>query len=217
MPNTAILELRPQPGNIFTILIARTRSSKIETLNVAFIGLERARAPDVQHLTERDMFRLASHFRDRLGPADYKKWLLIDDYLSEIFGMAVPDGEEHKYKPTIALGDLLFTAPNLDAVNYPSVATEDHGINVCMLPEKADNFFAPFEAWMMRVEEDALHPMTGERLTRVYFLRRSHEIEPDGVITWRPPGEGVEPEEIMRFVRRRMQSLTEWPLPGPVS
>jgi hypothetical protein len=118
MPNTAVLELRPQPGNIFTILIARTRSSKIETLNVAFIGLERARAPDVQHLTERDMFRLASHFRDRLGPADYKKWLLIDDYLSEIFGMAVPDGEEHKYKPTIALGDLLFTAPNLDAVNY---------------------------------------------------------------------------------------------------
>ena len=53
MPNAALLELRPQPGNVFTVLLAGTRSGKVETLNVAFIGLERARAPEVQHLTER--------------------------------------------------------------------------------------------------------------------------------------------------------------------
>src|SRR5262249_39233870 len=133
MPNAALLELRPQPGNVFTVLLAGTRSGKVETLNVAFIGLERARAPEVQHLTERDMFRHAPHFRNQLGPANYKKWLLIDDYLSKIFATVVPDGEEHKYKPTIALANLLFSAPNLDAVMYPNVATADNGINVCML------------------------------------------------------------------------------------
>jgi hypothetical protein len=127
MPNAALLELRPQPGNVFTVLLAGTRSEKVETLNVAFIGLERARAPEIQHLTERDMFRHATHFRNQLGPADYKKWLLIDDYLSEIFATVVPDGEEHKYKPTMALANLLFSAPNLDAVMYPSVAMADHG------------------------------------------------------------------------------------------
>lgn len=209
MPNTAVLELRPQPGNIFTVLMATTR--KVETLNVAFIGLERSKAPEVQHFTERDMFRSAPHFRHQLGPAHYKKWLLIDDYLSDIFGTPVLEGEEHKYKPTIALANLLFTAPNMDAVNYPSVATDDHGINVCMLPSKADSVFVPLEAWMIRVEDNALHPTTGERLQRVHFLQRSHEIGPDGVINWHLPGEAINNEEIMRFVRRQMQSLDQWP------
>jgi hypothetical protein len=213
MPNTASLELRPQhPGDVFTVLLARTRSRKVETVNVAFIGLERARAPEVQHLTERDMFRHAPHFRNWLGPANYKKWLLIDDYLSEIFATVVPDGEEHKYKPTIALANLLFSAPNLDAVMYPSVATADHGINVCMLPDKVDQLFSPVEAWMIRVEENALHPKTGERLQRIHFLSRSHKIGPDGSITWRQAGEGINPDEIMCFVRHRMQPLDEWPL-----
>jgi hypothetical protein len=209
MPNTAILELRPQPGNIFTVLMATTR--KIETLNVAFIGLERSKAPEVQHFTEKDMFRSAPHFHNRLGAANYKKWLLIDDYLSEIFGAPVSEGEEYKYKPTIALASLLFTAPNLDAVNYPSVATSDHGINVCMLPDKADGLFVPLEAWMIQIEENALHPATGERLQRVHFFQRSHVIGPDGAINWRPAGEAIDNEEIMRFVRRRMQPLNQWP------
>jgi hypothetical protein len=210
MPNTAILELRPQPGNVFTVLMATT--NKVETLNVAFIGLERSKAPEVQHLTESDMFRSAPHFRNWLGPTNYKKWLFIDDYLSEIFGTPVPEGEEYKYKSTIALANLLFSAPNLDAVNYPSVATGDHGINVCMLPDKADQVFVPLEAWMIRVEEGALHPTTGEKLQRVHFLQRSRKIGPDRAINWHSPGERINNEEIMRFVRRRMQSLDQWPV-----
>jgi hypothetical protein len=213
MPNTASLELRPQqPGDVFTVLLAGTRSRKVETLNVAFIGLERARAPEVQRFTARDMFRHAPHFRDQLGLANYKKWLLIDDCLSEIFATIVPDGEEHKYKPTIALADLLFSAPNPDAVCYPSVATSNDGINVCMLPDKADQLFSPLEAWMIRAGETAVHPKTGERLQRIDFLSRSHEIGADGSVTWRPAGEGINSDEIMRFVRHRMQSLDEWPL-----
>jgi hypothetical protein len=211
VPNAALLELRPQPGNVFTVLLARTRSGKAEMLDVAFIGLERSRAPEVQHLTEKDMFRHALHFRSQLGPANYKKWLLIDDYLSEIFATVVPDGEEHKYKPTIALANLLFSAP-LDAVMYPSVATADHGVNVCMLPDKADQLFSPLEAWMIRVEDNALHPKTGKRLHRVNFLSRSHEIGPDGSITWRQAGEGINPVEIMRFVSHPIQPLDTWPL-----
>ena len=214
MPNTALLELRPEPGNVFTVLIARTRSNKPETINVAFIGLERARAPDVQHLTDNDLFRHASHFHDHLGHANYKKWLLIDDYLSEIFGTIVPEGEEYKYKPTIALADLLFTAPNLDAVNYPSVATEAYGINVCMVPDKADQFFVPGDAWMVELGETAVHPQSGEKLQRIHFLRRSREIGADGIISWDAPGEGVNPDDIMRFARHRMGSLAGWPLPG---
>lgn len=80
MPNTALLELRPQPGNIFTVLIARTRSGAVETLNTSFVGLEWSSAPEAQHLGDDDTFRCPSHFREHLGAIDYKKWLLIDDY-----------------------------------------------------------------------------------------------------------------------------------------
>jgi RES domain len=212
MPNTSLLELQPVDGDVFTILVAGTHSGKIETLNVAFIGLERALAPEVQHLTEADMFRHAPHFRSTLRPANYKKWLLIDDYLSEIFGTPVSEGEDHKYKPTIALSKLLFTAPGLDAVNYPSVATDDHGINICMIPDKADQLFAPIEAWQVKVGEGALHPSTGEFLQRIKFLSRSRDIGSDGTIEWFAPGEGINPAEIMRFARRRVLNLPEWPL-----
>jgi hypothetical protein len=61
------------------------------------------------------------------------------------------------------------------------------------------------EAWMIRVEENALHPKTGERLQRIHFLSRSHKIGPDGSITWRQAEEGINPDEIMSFVRHRMQ------------
>jgi hypothetical protein len=211
MPNAAVFESRPKAGDIFTILIARTLSWKIETLNVAFIGLERALAPEAQHLSDEDLFRRASHFRSHLGLANYKKWLLIDDYLSELLGAPVADGEEHKYKPTIALAKLLFAAPNLDAVNYPSVATQDNGINICLLPQRADQLFAPDEAWQIRVGDSEAHPTTGEQLQRVTFLSRSEEIGSDGTIKWLPPGEGISLEEISRFVRRRIQNLREWP------
>lgn len=212
MPNAAMLELRSQSGDMFTILIARTRSGSVETLNVAFVGLERALAPELRNLTPEDSFRTASHFREVLGPVNYEKWLLIDDYLSKIFGALVPEGEEYNYRPTIALADLLFRAPNLDAVNYPSVATGNHGINVCMLPSKADQLFVPAEAWMVEVSERAVDRQTGEMLWRVHFRRRSSEIRADGGIVWRPPGDGIDESEILRFTRGRLQSLNEWPM-----
>ena len=174
MPNTAIYELRPRTGDVFTILLATTPGREARKLSVAFIGLERSLAPEVRHFTERDLFRHSPNFRELLGLQNYKKWLMIDDYLSEIFGAEVPDGEEYRYKPTIALANLLFTAPGLDAVNYPSVATADYGINACMLPSVADANFVPHEAWMVEIGEQSRHPETSESLWRVNFIRRSH-------------------------------------------
>ena len=122
------------------------------------------KSPEAEALGPDENFRTSPDFRKQLGEGNYKKWLLIDDYLSKIFGGAVPDDEGHMYKPTIALADLLLKAPGVDAISYPSVATSDHGINVCMLPDRADAIFVALEAWMMEIGEAALHPQTGERL-----------------------------------------------------
>lgn len=212
MPNTATLELRPKSDGVFTILIAATRSGSLATLDVAFVGVERSLAPEVQHFSKRDLFRHNPDFRHALGHANYKKWLLIDGYLSEAFGTAVPESEEYKYKPTIALANVLFTAPGLDAINYPSVASDDHGINVCMLPDKADQLFVPKEAWMIRLGERAAHPETGALAWRTDFLQRSKEIGPGGTIKWWAPGEGINQAEVMRFARSRVETLTQWPV-----
>jgi hypothetical protein len=211
MPNVAAIELRVHPGDMVTVLVARTRSGTLEELNGAFIGLERSLAPEAKALGMSDSFRTAPHFRKQLGEGNYKKWLLVDDYLSEIFAVVVADGESHLYTPTIALADLLFKAPGVDAIIYPSVATQDKGINVCMLPAKADSVFRASEAWMIQIGERALLPETNEPLMRIAFRSRSREIGPDGLIHWRPEGEGLDQEAIMRFVRHRMEQLECWP------
>ncbi len=213
MPNTTLLEMRPTIGDIFTVLVARTKDETIRTLNVAFIGIERSCSFELEHLTERDIFRRSPSFRESLGEANYKKWLLIDDYLSSILGTPVKDSEEYKYKPTIALAELLFSCQFLDAINYPSVATQDHGINICMLPEKVDEMLITSDAWMIRVEAEDTHPTTGEKLQRISFLRRSREIAADGTIDWLPEGVGLDTDNIARFVRRRLQNLAEFPKP----
>jgi hypothetical protein len=214
-PNTAMLELHPVAGQTVTVVIAATRSGLPETLQAAFIGLERCTAADVGHLTEHDMFRHSPQFRQQLGEGTYRKWLAIDDYLSDILGQNVPRGEEHRYRPSIALAERLFTAPTLNTINYPSVASNDKGINLAMLPARADELFRPLEAWMIEIGESALHPQTGELLTETRFIRRSREIGADGVIHWLAPGEGINLNEIMRFARRRIETLPTRPAPAP--
>ena len=117
------------------------------------------------------------------------------------------------YKPTIALANVLFTAPGLDAINYPSVASGDNGINVCMLPDKADQLFVPKEAWMIRLGERAAHPEKGAPIWRTDFLQRSKKIGPDGIIKWWAPGEGINQAEVMNLLEAEWRALPSglWP------
>lgn len=123
----------------------------------------------------------------------------------------MPAGEDIRYKPTIALADLVFSAPTVDAICYPSVATHDHGINICLLPSKADEIFVPMEAWMIELGEEAFHPTTGEMLRKIRFIKRSEEIDASGAIEWMSPGVSLDSSEIARFARRRITPLTEPP------
>jgi hypothetical protein len=215
MPNTTILELKPEIGDVFTVLIARTKSRTVELMkNLAFIGIERSLAPELSMLTKDDVFRTSSRFRQNLGEVAYKKWLLVDDFLSSILGETITDANAAKYRLTAALGDLVFEAPQINAVCYPSVATSNRGINICLLPDKADSLFEPSEAWAIRIEGQDSHPDVDSPLHRISFKKRSKEIGPDGVINWLPPGIGIDEEAILRFVRRRLQRIASLPQPA---
>ncbi len=208
--NTAMLELRPKPGDTATVLLSGTASGMPETLHIAFIGVERSQAPDVEDLIKQGSFRHSLTFRQNMGEATFKKWLEIDDYLSSIFAEPVPVGQEHKYKPTRAVGDLLFSAPGLDAINYPSVATSDIGINIAMLPDRANALLRPMEAWMVGIHETSSHPVTGEPLWRITFRSRTRPIQADGALHWESVDEERDREAILRFVQGRIQNLHQW-------
>jgi hypothetical protein len=212
MANTTVLELKPEAGDVFTILVARTKSGTVETISdVAFIGVERSLAPERGSLTEDDLFRASPSFRAQLGESKYRKWLLIDDFISEILGERVDDANELKYKLTGAFGDLIFEAPQINAVTYPSVATNNYGLNICLLPEKADALFRPSEAWEIVLGEQAAHVDVESPLYQVIFRRRSREITPDGAIEWLPPGVGLDPESVAAFARHRLRTLASPP------
>ncbi len=211
---TAFHELRPKIGEVITVLIARTKDDYALMERVPFVGIERSRSEALHHLRDEDIFRTSTKFRQQLGDNNYKKWLLIDDYLSFILGKEVLDSEDYLYKPSVAFANLLFSYPKLDAINYPSVLTQNHGINICMLPEKADFYFKPSEVWMIKVDGEDVHPVTKEKLPRIIFLRRSKHISPEGNIEWMQEGEGLTQEEIRRFIGgTKVENLSEFPKP----
>jgi hypothetical protein len=216
MPNTTMYELKPEVGDTFTILIARTKSGKPELIrNLAFIGIERSLAPEVQNLSAHDLFRTSPSFRQSLGETGYKKWLLIDDFLSGILGERIEENEDIKYKLTAAFGDLVFEFPKIDAICYPSVATRDHGINICFSSARADELLTPSEAWLITIDGlDSHSDFGGTPLPRIKFVKRSEAIASDGALKWLPPGVGLHPEEINRFVRRRIKTLATPPRPA---
>jgi hypothetical protein len=64
MPNVAALELRVKPGDMVTVLVARTHSGNPEKLRTAFVGLERSLAPEANALGPGDMVSAAHVAQD---------------------------------------------------------------------------------------------------------------------------------------------------------
>lgn len=215
-PNAAMLEMRVKEGGIVTVLLARTRNAPtLELKNTIFLGLERSLAREVKHFGPHDLFRTSPSFRQQVGEGNYKKWRLIDDYVGDILSASVTSKTRYLYKPTMALADVLFTWPDLDVVNYPSVESDRHGINLCALPETADRLFQPFEAWMILVQQQEYDAATGQVLRRIEFKRRSQPIGEDGAINWLGEGEGLDEREILRFTQHRLKTLSQMPIPHP--
>ena len=146
-----------------------------------------------------------SHLAHLGSVSNYKKWLLIDDFLGDLFTMRAEDGEEHKYKPSIAIASLLFRIPDVEGINYPSVATNLKAINLCLKPGKADQYLIPSELVMMKFLDRA-HPSTlgleidDPYLFKIAFIRKSAGISPDGEIRWGPEVDNLPLEEVQHLM-----------------
>lgn len=199
-PHTAIYELRPQVGKIYTVLWARTKAKGL-ILATMFPGITRCRSADLLTVRTELPKRVAAH-RARLGGGNWKKYALLDDWLTEIITRSATNTND--YKPTIGLANILFRAP-IDAVAYPSVATGHNGINICFQPERADELFKASEAWEFEILGDGYLYDKPSLLLR--SLRKSTIIDDDGIITWGAYGVDVGEYFIRQFARGLLPSL----------
>jgi hypothetical protein len=147
------------------------------------------------------MLRNNPNFQDMLRRHGINnKWLLINEFLSEIATTPFsPEQEQSKYIITNAIADLLFKIPGVRALNYPSVATRLHCLNICLKPNVADQHFIPSHAWMIRIEEPTDRLPGVERpgiYYRTSFIRRTETIAEDGKLRWSEPLTNVRPEEV---------------------
>jgi len=204
----AIFETRPATGDTVSLLMAQAREPFVE-LKCAHIGLERGLAPELAEIQKKRIPRANPRFQAMLQQHGISsRWLQIDEYLAEMATtLFPPEYEEDQYKITNAIAEVLFKAPEVDALNYPSVAASLECINLCLRPAVADTIFKPHEAWMIRIEERADHlPGLKEKPTDVYyrttFLRRSEKIEENGDILWSDILTDVKPEDIAHLAYR---------------
>lgn len=214
--NASFYELNPTIDDIFTILTVRTKTGGYLTLSkVVFLGIENSKSDKLVCSSPTDKLRDNPTFINHIGNDNYKKWQLVDNYFHYIITQKVLPECEYKYKPTVALANRIFSNLSVDAINYPSVATNCYGINICMLRTKVDEYFIPSEVWMIRVvTKDIVKTAqkTEEILPRIEFLKKSSSISSKGEIEWR--AEQPTQEEIKVYLSgHKIHNLSSFPKP----
>jgi RES domain len=210
----AIYEIHPAVGDVITLLVVRSKGPFAD-LDVAHIGLERSLAPEMGFVPHDRKLRTNRRFQGMLEDFGIsRKWLAVDDYLSEMATTVfAPHEEQDKYKITNSIGRLLLQIPSVHGLNFPSVATGLVSLNLCLRPEIADRFFHPAEAWMIKIEEkkERLDGLNQDGpFYRTTFIRKSEEIKSDGRIVWSDLLVNVTPEQIVHLdYRTRLPSEIE--------
>jgi hypothetical protein len=188
----AVSEIRPKLDDVITVMVVTSRH-RYRGIACAHIGLQRCKAPEIAFGARHALLGNSPALQDALGdPRFAKRWLAIDNYLGDV---AVADCEENPdfYKLTNALYYYLSTYPETDGLSYPSVAAGMNALNLCFPPEKADEIFKPFEAWMLRITprvgDAPCIPCHSGELLGVNFIGRAKDIGDDGELKWQPPGD----------------------------
>lgn len=176
----ALHELKPNIGEIFSVIECRTRQEVSPFL--VPIG--------IHELARRHNARIGGEFpdpavriRDFLGnDEDFEKHKLIDNFVAAEFLKVVDEGQEDLYKLTIAIAELLFDFETdvgpIDGIAYPSIASDQLNANVALLPEAFHRLYKPVGCTWTRNE--------GTRPNQGFLVssREANGISNEGEIAW---------------------------------
>jgi hypothetical protein len=189
--NTAVIEKRPDLGDILTVLESELIDPNSHPL-VMVLGIHEYTAQSNPKYggTPPELDVKQKQFIEKEGIS--KTNPLLQAYLTEEFMRKVSPGNEHEYKITVAITKILMNEPEflnedgspavgitVDGFAYPSIASNNLGANVALRTESADRLYRPVAATVYRVEEK--RDDTHYTLVR---LKWSTSIEADGTINW---------------------------------
>lgn len=174
--NTAIFELRPKKGDVVTIMEVIPISSLGRILIIP-TGLSKSISDKISLGFNND--RIAQNILSK----NDKKWFSADEFLESLLTEVVGDNERHKYHATTAIARLLFKISNIDGLYYPSIATSQKGLNLCLRRESADKILKPHKFFMVEIVEIVDHPQHG-LLYGCRDIKTAKEIKDDGEIVW---------------------------------
>lgn len=106
----------------------------------------------------------------------------IHKYLNRKFAEKVNEGEEHKYKLTIALTEYFMKEPSngfedkIDGIMYSSVKHEDELLNLVFDPKKAEQHMSITEGWVYHIVDNE-NPDS-------WNLINSFKVESDGKLKY---------------------------------
>jgi hypothetical protein len=176
----ALHELKPNIGEIFSVIECGARQG-VSPLLVPIGIHELARRHNAR--IGGDFPEPAVRIRAFLGnDEDFEKHRLIDNFVAAEFLKVVDEGEEHLYKLTIAIAELLFDFETdvgpIDGIAYPSIASDQLNANVALLPEAFHRLYEPVACTWTRIEET--------RPSHGFFVssREAKGISSEGEIAW---------------------------------
>lgn len=187
--HAAILEVRPAVRDTVTLLVAGAQRQHAD-ISCAHVGLHRCNDfPEATGANGAQPRSNPSFIADLQSYGVLNKWLKIDDYFADLTTTVVPPGEDESvFKGTNAIARVLAKIPDIESLNYPSIATHLNCVNLCLTAEAADRHLRPSEAWMLRVT-DWQAELPGQAPTKSGFyqteiLARSRPIGKDSRIEW---------------------------------
>lgn len=179
---TAILEVRANPGDLVTVLEIGLKS-ETELPHVMEIGVAE-KASQYRLPTTVNLLENTAEGQVFLG-SELKKNLLIRSFLAAEATRIVDAADTHIFKVSAAISDRLTSSVNIDGIEYPSIAGDGTaskgGTNLAIKPAAADRLFQPVGCFVLRVISSVLHPEPG---LLVECTNVATSIHRDGSIKW---------------------------------
>ena len=193
--DTAVIEMRPNAGDVLTVLEVEFIDPTVRPL-VTELGIHELTGKSNPNYggipPEVDVKQ--KEFMRREGISETSP--LLRAYLTDEFVKIVARGREYEYKTTIAIAHILVDEPaavvsddrravtsiRIDGLAYPSIASDRLGVNIALRTQAADSLCRPAACTVYRVQElSGNHYVLGE-------LMKSEFIEHGGTIGWQITG-----------------------------
>ncbi|MEI2453108.1 RES family NAD+ phosphorylase [Lysobacter firmicutimachus] len=179
---TAVLEVRPSPGDLVTVLELGLKSGA-DLPHVMEIGT-------VEKASQYNLPSTANILENTVGGQAYlggevNKNLLIRSFLAKEVTQIIDLADTHRFKVSAAICDQLISSAEIDGIEYPSMAGDGTasggGVNLAVKPVSADRLFRPVGCFVVRVVSSVLRPTPG---LLVECINVAKAILPDGSIDW---------------------------------